>query len=53
MKRACIICGDQRLHAHRRCQTCYRYWHRHGDDRPFELIAALTRRDIERGLAAA
>ena len=51
--RACVVCGDHRIHAHRRCNTDYRYWRRHGHDRPFELIAALTQRDIEREAAAA
>ena len=52
-KRPCVVCGDVRIHAHRRCPTCYRYRYRHGQDRPFELIAALTTRDIEREATAA
>jgi len=52
VKRPCIVCGDHRVHAQRRCNTDYRYWRRHGHDRPFELIAAATRRDIEREAAA-
>lgn len=51
--RTCLVCGDWRLHARRRCDTCYRFWRRHGADRPFELIAALTARDVERELANA
>lgn len=50
----CRVCGD-RLERHRgarggRCGTCSRYHQRHGTDRPFELIARLTEKDIERGL---
>ncbi len=44
----CLVCGDTRLHALRRCQTCYRYLTRNGIDRPFELIRRLTERDIAR-----
>lgn len=51
---SCIICGDslERRRGARgeRCGTCSRYRTRHGDDRPFELVARLTERDIEREL---
>jgi hypothetical protein len=33
-----------------RCGTCYAYWRRRGADRPFELMARLTERDIVREL---
>jgi hypothetical protein len=52
IRRACVVCGDHRIHALRRCSTCYRYRHRHGVDRPFALIAALTAKDIEREAVA-
>lgn len=47
----CIICGDSRIRARRRCATCLQYLRRNGRDRPFELIVRLTERDVERGLA--
>lgn len=52
--RNCIVCGD-RLDRRRgargdRCGTCDRHWHRHGTDRPDDLVIKLTERDIERAL---
>jgi hypothetical protein len=48
--RACVICGDPRVHAKGRCKTDYQYHRRNGVDRAFDLIAKLTDRDITREL---
>jgi hypothetical protein len=50
--KACIICGDPRIHAKGRCKTDYQYHRRNGVDRPVELIIRLTDRDITRYLTA-
>lgn len=52
-RRACIICGDPRIHARRRCKTDYQYLRRNGVDRPLELVIRLTDRDITRELTRA
>lgn len=46
--KACSVCGDPNTTARGRCGTCYQYWRRNGDDRPFRLVKRLTEHDIER-----
>lgn len=50
----CIVCGDtlERARGARgeRCRPCRQYLYRTGRDRPWELVARLTERDVEREL---
>lgn len=52
MTGTCCVCGDRlerrRGARGRRCGTCAKYRARNGHDRPFDLVARLTQRDIER-----
>jgi hypothetical protein len=51
MRSRCVVCGGRAV-VKARCRTCYEYRRRHGHDRPFELIAKLTEKDIAREHAA-
>jgi hypothetical protein len=45
MASECVACGSPKVFRGPRCDPCYRFWRRHGQDRTFdELRPALERR---------
>jgi len=45
MQAECLACGSPKLFRANRCDWCYRFWLKHGQDRTFdELRPALERR---------
>lgn len=44
---ACRRCGWKRRHAKGLCMACYQWERRHGEPRPYEVIAAAGQRAID------